>query len=96
MAPQLRVLAGPDLHRLTPITSLVNAGKAHHIKSDAFEGDVVVYIKDFGTESGAGETYFQSPERTGVTWSIQAQGSSCLNNPSLTAPNTCFGFSPQS
>jgi hypothetical protein len=74
MAPQLRVLAGPDLHHLTPITSLVNAGKAHHIKSDAFEGDVAVYIKDFGTENAVGDSYFQSSERAGVTWSIQAQG----------------------
>lgn len=74
MAPQLRVLAGSDLNHLTPITSLVNAGKAHHIKSDAFEGDVVVYIKDFGVNNESSEAYFQSPARTGVTWSIQAQG----------------------
>jgi hypothetical protein len=73
MTPHLRILAGPDTHSLQPITTLVNTGKAHAVKSDAFEGEVAVYIKGFPGEEG-GEAYFDAPERKGVTWSIQARG----------------------
>lgn len=75
MAPRLRVLAGPDPSSLTPITKLVNSGKPHSIRSDAFEGGIAVNIKGFTEEYGL-EAYFNSPERQGVTWSIQAHGTS--------------------
>lgn len=75
MGPPFRILAGPDLDHLTPITSLVNTGKPLHLKSDLFEGDILVYLKDFGVNDDAGKRYFQSPERPSrITWSIQAQG----------------------
>lgn len=74
MAPHLRVLAGPDPSSLTPITTLVNSGKAHAIRSDGFEGQVAMYIKGFPGAGEAHDSYFAAPERTGVTWSIQVHG----------------------
>jgi hypothetical protein len=77
MTSRLRILAGPDTSSLKPITHLVNTGKAFEIKSDAFEGKILVYIQGLTSEVGDGDTgnaYFHSPNRTGVTWSIQAQG----------------------
>lgn len=70
--PRLRVLAGPSLDDLTPIAT--NSGKPLDIKSDAFEGNLAVYIKGFADASGrVGDSpYFE--KRKGVTWSIQMQG----------------------
>lgn len=70
--PRLRVLAGPSLDDLTPIAT--NSGKPLDIKSDAFEGNLAVYIKGFADASGrvGGSPYFE--KRKGVTWSIQMQG----------------------
>jgi hypothetical protein len=74
--PRLSVVAGPSLDALVPIT--VNSGIPHNIVSDAFEGQVLAYIKGFTDEdgntlSGEGE-YFQREDRKGITWSIQTQG----------------------
>jgi hypothetical protein len=77
MTPQLRVLAGSDPSSLQDITSLVNSGKSHTVSSDVFEGEVAIYIKDFpgdSVSSHAADAYFNSPERKGVTWSIQSRG----------------------
>lgn len=78
MTPRLRVLVGPDPSSLTPISSLVNSGKAHPIRSDAFEGEIAVNIRGFPGSDEGNETYFSAPERKGVTWSIQAHGASRL------------------
>jgi hypothetical protein len=88
MVPQLQVLAGTDPDHLVPITNLVNTGKTYHIQSDAFEGDVLVYLKDFGMNDDISEPYFLSSERAGVTWSIQAQGRFLR---SYTADDILFG-----
>lgn len=67
---RLRILAGPSYDQLAPIS--VNDGTAHGIKSDVFEGKLAVFLK-YEDESDLPE-YFSSPERAGVTWSIQVQG----------------------
>jgi hypothetical protein len=74
--PRLSVVAGPSLDALVPIT--VNSGIPHNIVSDAFEGQILAYIKGFTDEEGnalPGESeYFQREDRKGITWSIQTQG----------------------
>ncbi|TFY56850.1 hypothetical protein EVJ58_g7383 [Rhodofomes roseus] len=70
--PCLRILAGPSLDDLTPITA--NSGKALKIQSDVFEGKIAAYIKGFADPSGnvSDSAYFD--KRSGVSWSIQVQG----------------------
>ncbi|VDC02647.1 unnamed protein product [Peniophora sp. CBMAI 1063] len=72
--PRLRVVAGPSLDALVPIS--VNTGKAHDVSSPLFKGKIAAYIKDFPDENGnvLSSEYFERPERKGVTWSIQVQG----------------------
>ena len=72
--PRLRVLAGPSLDELVPIHA--NSGKPVRVSSDAFEGQIAVYIKGFADEEGrvTDSEYFK--KRSGVTWSIQVQGGS--------------------
>lgn len=76
--PRLSVVAGPSLDALVPIT--VNSGIPHNIVSDAFEGQILAYIKGFTDEEGnalPGESeYFRREDRKGITWSIQTQGTS--------------------
>lgn len=76
--PRLSVVAGPSLDALVPIT--VNSGIPHNIVSDAFEGQILAYIKGFTDEEGnvlqSENEYFQREDRKGITWSIQTQGSS--------------------
>ncbi|KAF7426016.1 hypothetical protein PC9H_008379 [Pleurotus ostreatus] len=74
--PRLRVLAGPSPSSLTPITPKVNTNQTHTIRSDAFEGEVVVNIKGLVDENGAvrDSEYFGREDRQGITWSIQVQG----------------------
>jgi hypothetical protein len=78
--PRLSVVAGPSLDALVPIT--VNSGIPHNIVSDAFEGQILAYIKGFTDEEGDGlqseNEYFQREDRKGITWSIQTQGTSPL------------------
>jgi hypothetical protein len=77
MTPRLRILAGPDPESMQDITSLVNSGRSHLISSDAFEGEVAMYIRDFpgnAEPNQAADAYFGSPMRKGVTWSIQSRG----------------------
>jgi hypothetical protein len=79
--PRLRVLTGPSAFSdaLEDISHLVNTSTPHRIHSDAFDGAVVVHIKDFvgpgGGRSGLerGDEYFCWSERKGVTWSIQVR-----------------------
>ena len=75
--PRLRVLAGPSPDSLVPISNLVNTDNPHTISSEHFEGQVVVNIKGFTDPSGQilDSEYFHRPERSGITWSIQVQGS---------------------
>jgi hypothetical protein len=51
-----------------------------HIVSDAFEGQILTYIKGFTDEEGnilqSENEYFQREDRKGITWSIQSQGTS--------------------
>ena len=74
--PRLSVVAGPSLDALVPIT--VNSGIPHNIVSDAFEGQILAYIKGFTDEEGNDlqSEYFQREDRKGITWSIQTQGTS--------------------
>ena len=78
--PRLRIFAGPSLTELQPIT--VNSGVPVHVKNDAYEGDIAVYIKDFdfGDQDGhvKESAYFDERAKAGktVTWSIQSQGAS--------------------
>ena len=72
--PRLRVVAGPSLDALVPIS--VNSGEPHTITSDAFEGRILAYIKDFTDKDGSvlQSEYFDREDRKGITWSIQVQG----------------------
>jgi hypothetical protein len=73
--PRLSVVAGPSLDALVPIS--VNSGIPHNIVSDAFEGQILAYIKGFPDEEGNVESeYFQREDRKSITWSIQTQGTS--------------------
>ncbi|KAF9239827.1 hypothetical protein BU15DRAFT_87839 [Melanogaster broomeanus] len=74
--PRLRVLAGPSLETLVPITDIVNSGRAHAISSDQFEGKIAVYVKNFVNAEGRCLTseYFEREDRRGITWSVQVQG----------------------
>ncbi|KAI9509058.1 DUF1769-domain-containing protein [Russula earlei] len=72
--PRLRVVAGPSLDALVPIS--VNSDLPQNIVSDAFEGQIAAYIKGFPDEQGNAlqSEYFNREDRKGVTWSIQVQG----------------------
>ena len=72
--PRLRAVAGPSLEELVPIS--VNSGVPHDIVSDAFEGQILAYIKGFADEEGNDlqSEYFHREDRKGITWSIQVQG----------------------
>jgi hypothetical protein len=76
--PRLRIFAGPSLTDLKPIN--VNTGETVHVKNDAYEGDIAVYIKNFDIGDTDGHAmdsaYFEEREKAGksVTWSIQSQG----------------------
>ena len=74
--PRLRVLAGPSMDNLKEIPA--NTGQGVDVSSDAFEGQVAVYIKDFADPSGKvqNSAYFDLEARKDVTWSIQVQGAS--------------------
>ncbi|KAI0697503.1 hypothetical protein C8T65DRAFT_662100 [Cerioporus squamosus] len=70
--PRLRILAGPSMSDLVPIH--VDSGVPVKVSSDAFEGQLAVFIKGFADEEGKvrDSDYFR--KRSGVTWSIQMQG----------------------
>ncbi len=72
--PRLRVVAGPSLDALVPIS--VNTNVPHVVTSDAFEGRILAYIKDFTDKDGSvlQSEYFDREDRKGITWSIQVQG----------------------
>ncbi|TCD67432.1 hypothetical protein EIP91_012404 [Steccherinum ochraceum] len=72
--PRLRILAGPTIHDLTEIEA--NSGKGFNIATDAFEGQVAVFLKGFSDSNGnvGHHSYFSRKERKRKTWSIQFQG----------------------
>lgn len=80
MQPQLTV----SVSTTSPPTSssskvvTVNSSTPTHVKSDHFEGDVLVRIKDYknAPANEASDAYFASKERTGKTWSIWVKGTS--------------------
>ena len=74
MPPRLRVLAGPSVEEMEPITCNIN--RAHRINSPYFDGSIVVHIKGFPDEDGQvlDSEYFSRDDRKGITWSIQVQG----------------------
>lgn len=89
---KLRVLAGPNENDLTVISHLVNTSKAHHIKSDRFDGLVCVHIKGFvGTDGKMKDSaYFdEDGDRKGVTWSIQVTGRYLVDG--LSSDDVLFG-----
>ena len=89
--PRLRAIAGPSLNELVPVS--VNSDVPHNIVSDAFEGQILTYIKGFTDgEGNVLETeYFHREDRKGITWSIQVQGTLLDRDPSrlLTLILTC-------
>ncbi|KAJ6497774.1 hypothetical protein C8R45DRAFT_139288 [Mycena sanguinolenta] len=77
--PKLKVLVGPTPNSLTPVTHLVNTNTPHRIATDAWEGEILVFIKGFNEADPSKTTpeaaeYFGRDDRSGVTWSIQVQG----------------------
>jgi hypothetical protein len=78
--PRLRVLAGPTLTSLVPISHIVNTDKPHTISSDRFEGQVVINIKGFTDAHGRvlDSEYFHRPDRKDITWSVQVQGNAVV------------------
>jgi hypothetical protein len=77
--PRLRAVAGPSQDELVPIS--VNSDVPHNIVSDAFEGQILAYIKGFMDEEGnvLESEYFHREDRKGITWSIQVQGTQRLD-----------------
>lgn len=85
---RLRILAGvgssstssknnEDGLHLEDVTRKVNTGTPHTLRSDVFEGEVVMHIKGFPSSPssvGNADGYFESEERRGVSWSIQVRG----------------------
>ncbi|KAF9652660.1 DUF1769-domain-containing protein, partial [Thelephora ganbajun] len=72
----LRVLVGPSPCSLVDISDKVNTNQTHHIVSDTFEGAVCLQIKRFPAHHHTTSSdYFERPDRRGITWSIQVQGS---------------------
>ena len=61
---------------LVPINDYVNTNTPIHIKSDLFEGQLVVQIKGFTDDQGnvRNSGYFERAEKKNITWSIQVQG----------------------
>ncbi|KAF8627911.1 hypothetical protein AX15_004174 [Amanita polypyramis BW_CC] len=76
MTARLRILAGPSPDELVPITHLVNASLSYKLKTDLFDGEISVHIKDFMDDQGQvrHSGYFDREDRRGVTWSIQVSG----------------------
>ena len=74
--PRLRVLAGPSVEKLQPITELVNTTTPYRFSTPHAEGKLVVNIKGLTDPDGHILTsdYFQREDRKGITWSIQFQG----------------------
>lgn len=77
--PQLRVRVGPSTRESDLTTIRTNTNEAYPVRSDRFEGSVVVHIKGLQVPSaednehgGRHEAYFE--KREDVTWSIQVQG----------------------
>jgi hypothetical protein len=89
--PRLRAVAGPSQDKLMPIS--VNSDVPHNIVSDAFEGQILAYVKGFMDEEGnvLQNEYFHREDRKGITWSIQVQGSQPqqLDFLSIPSPNPC-------
>lgn len=90
--PRLRVLAGPSYDEMSAIEP--NNNKSYPIRSDLFEGKVIVHIKGFADEQGvvSESDYFQREDRRDITWSIQVQGE--LSRPFCpliyTPPGLCY------
>ncbi|KAI0659685.1 DUF1769-domain-containing protein [Cubamyces menziesii] len=72
--PHLRVLAGPSTSEQDLVPLRVNSGVPVKISSDAFEGQVAVFIKGLADAEGGIEDSDYFRKRSGVTWSIQVQG----------------------
>ena len=74
--PRIRVSVGPSLSALEDISDKVNAGSAHDIVSEAFEGRISIHLKGFTTcgNQPLKDEFFQREDRRGITWSIQVQG----------------------
>ncbi|KZT01226.1 DUF1769-domain-containing protein [Laetiporus sulphureus 93-53] len=70
--PRLRILAGPSIEEVVPVVA--NSDLPLDVKSDAFEGKILVYIKGFADAKGQvrDSPYFK--KRPDVTWSFQVQG----------------------
>ncbi len=88
--PRLRAVAGPSQDKLVPIS--VNSDVPHNIVSDAFEGQILAYIKGFMDEDGnvLESEYFHREDRKGITWSIQVQGTQQLDSVyPIPSPNPC-------
>ena len=73
ITPRLRVIVGPSVDDFAPID--VNSSISVKIKTDAFEGEVPIFIKDpQGPKTGIVRDTDYFRKRSGVTWGIQFQG----------------------
>ncbi|KAI8972866.1 DUF1769-domain-containing protein [Trametes punicea] len=72
--PYLRVLAGPTTSETDLVPLKVNSGVPVKIASDAFEGQIAMFIKGLADAEGGIEDSDYFRKRSGVTWSIQVQG----------------------
>jgi hypothetical protein len=90
--PRLRAVAGPSLNELVPIS--VNSDVPHNIVSDAFEGQILTYIKGFTDGEGnvLQSEYFHREDRKGITWSIQVQGTLLDRDPYFPLPPLGFSY----
>ncbi|OSC98092.1 DUF1769-domain-containing protein [Trametes coccinea BRFM310] len=72
--PYLRVLAGPSANEEDLVPLRVNSGVPVKVSSDAFDGQIAVFIKGLADAEGGSEDSDYFRKRSGVTWSIQVQG----------------------
>jgi hypothetical protein len=79
MAPKLRVVISSPSSSYPPHQSIsVNSPKPTPFKTPSFEGEISVWIKNYEGDhkGGEGDEYFNSPDRTGMTYAIVIRGTS--------------------
>lgn len=71
----MRVLAGVSPDTLEAMEAN-NPERAHRVKTDKFDGEIAVFVKDFQNDHGepSSADYFKHPDRRSRSWSIQVRG----------------------
>ncbi len=76
MAPKLRVLVSSSSAYPPTTECTVNSPTPTPIKTDSFEGDISVWIKDFTGDNSGGDGHEYFDKRPGMTYGIVVRGGS--------------------